>query len=70
MAPQPIKIDQISEGTIAGPDNRPQSVVVVTFHAGNFGPFSQSFPRAPFDPAQANTELQAFSDKLALLKSV
>jgi hypothetical protein len=70
MAQMDVKILSITETFGQGPSGTPQPLVVVTFKVGTFGPFSETFPKAGFDPAGANVRLREFANKLGLIGGV
>ena len=70
MGPLPVKIDKITEGVTRGADGQPVITLEITFHAGQFGPFSEHFPHLGFDATAANAQIAAFAAQLSRLNTV
>jgi len=62
-----VKVLKVTESSQLGASGRPEPSVTITFNVGTHGPFSETFPKATFDPNQANIRIKEFASKLALL---
>lgn len=67
LSPTDVKVLKVTESSQLGASGRPEATVTITFTVGTHGPFSESFPKATFDPASANLRIKEFASKLALL---
>jgi len=62
-----VTITRIMEMPGTDASGKPQQNVVVQFTVDNHGPFSETFPKAGFDPLQAKSKLADFAQKLKTL---
>lgn len=68
MANLQPKITSIKEAVLADPGTQKAVPhMVVTFTVGTHGPFTETFPKAGFDPNTVNQKVADFAQKLGLV---
>lgn len=64
-----VTITRILEQTGMDAAGKPQQNVVVQFSVDAHGPFTETFPKASFDPLTAKQKLADFASKLKSMHS-
>jgi hypothetical protein len=62
-----IKTQRISETSQIGASGRAEPTITIIFTVDGHGPFTETFPKAGFDPNAANIRIKEFASKLKLL---
>lgn len=63
------QIQSIREANQLNPaTGKVEPYMVVTFKVGTHGPFTESFPKAGFDPNHINGKLAEFAGKLGMVQ--
>lgn len=64
-----LQIAGIHEAAMVNPaTGKTEPYMVVTFKVGTHGPFTETFPKATFDPATVNQRVADFAQKLGLVQ--
>ncbi len=64
-----VMVTKISQGTAADKFGKLEPTINVSYTVGSHGPFTESYPKATYDPAKMKMDLQAAADKIRLATS-